>query len=120
MPKNYKLAQWNGDILKNWAKKVGPYNYKIIEGLLKYYKVEEQAYKGCIGILKLFDKYKETGLEHACRLASSYISNLSYKNIKLILSSGQDLKEQEEIKSTDDDLQYACMRGKEYYGNNKQ
>lgn len=94
MPENHKLAQWNGDRLKDWAEKVGPYTYKIIEGLLKRYKVEEQAHKGCIGILKLSDKYTETRLENACRLASSYISNPSYKNIKLILSSGQDLKKQ--------------------------
>ena len=113
------MFEWNGTRFKKWALNIGPKTYRIIDGLLNRYKVEEQAYKSCLGILKLSDKYTETRLENACRLASEHIPKPSYKNIKLILESGQDLKEQEPIDSSEDDLKYACMRGKEYYGNNR-
>ena len=118
LPEDHRMFEWNGTRFKKWALNIGPETYRIIEGLLNRYKVEEQAYKSC-RILKLSDKYTETRLENACRLASEHIPKPSYKNIKLILESGQDLKEQETIDSSEDDLKYACMRGKEYYGNNR-
>lgn len=84
------------------------------------YKVEEQAYKGCLSLLKLSDKYTGVRLEKACQLALDHISKPGYKNIRLILESGQDKKTNSiEENIEEENLKYACMRGREYYGRNK-
>lgn len=56
-------------------------------------------------------------MEKACQLALEHISEPGYKNIRMILESGQD-KKTSSVKENDDEenLKYACMRGKEYYG----
>ena len=117
MPENHQLFTWNGERFKRWAAEIGPHTYQVIESLLNRYKVEEQAYKGCLSLLKLSDKYTATRLENACALAIAHVSKPGYKNIRLILQSGQDMKEKQEPK--EENLKYALTRGKEYYENNK-
>lgn len=117
MPENHKLYQWNGDRFEKWAASIGDATHEVVYKLLHKYKVEEQAYKGCLALLKLSDKYTSTRLENACRLALDHISQPSYKNIKLILESGQDLlKNKVSEKTIEDDSIHAFVRGKEYYG----
>ena len=113
MPENHKLALWNKERFRKWAIAIGENTYKVIDNLLNLYKVEEQAYKGCLSILKLNDKYGESRLEKACKLALEHLSNPRYKNIKMILESGQDIKVQEK---QDDNNSYAFIRGADYYG----
>ncbi len=117
MPENHKLYQWNGERFEKWAASVGDATHEVVHKLLHKYKAEEQAYKGCLALLKLSDKYTSTRLENACRLALDHISQPSYKNIKLILESGQDLiRNKAEEKPKEDDSSHAFVRGKEYYG----
>ena len=93
---------------------------QIAEYSFSRYKVEEQAYKGCLSILKLSDKYSQARLENACKLALSRLSNPTYKNIKLILESGQDeVKRETERMTNKEDTTYAFTRGTEYYGGKK-
>lgn len=94
-----------------------PHTYQVIESLLNRYKVEEQAYKGCLSLLKPSDKYTATRLENACALAITHVSKPGYKNIRLILQSGQDTKKKQ--KPEEENLKYALTRRKEYYENNK-
>ena len=114
MPENHKLYKWNGERFRKWALSIGESTYTIIDSLLKSYKAEEQAYRACLSILKLADKYEETRLEKACKLALSHLSKPGYKNIKMILEAGQDLKEDTKDDKADDS--YAFVRGGEYYG----
>lgn len=99
---------------------MGPSTVGIIEGLFNRHKVEEEAYKGCLSILKLSDKYSQVRLENACKLALSRLSNPTYKNIRLILESGQDKVNREEINTNNEDMKYAFTRGVEYYRGTKE
>ncbi len=120
MPKNHQLFQWNKERFMNWAATIGPSTVELINLMFSRYKVEEQAYKGCLSILKLSDKYSQARLENACKLALSRLSNPTYKNIKLILESGQDEAKQEpENTINKEDTTYAFTRGTEYYGGKK-
>lgn len=99
----------------NWALSIGPETNRVVERLFERCKVEEQAYKGCLSLLKLSDKYGKTRLEDACKLALEHINQPSYKNIKMILQSNQDMKERNTTnKHVSDTL--AFVRGKDYYG----
>ena len=117
MPPNHqKYVQWNGDRFRHWAAKVGENTHTVIDALLEGYKVEQQGYKACIGILKLADKYSAERLESACRKALTYTPRLSFKNIQTILSSGQDKAADEKCETEKNaGSQYGFTRGADYY-----
>ncbi len=121
MPPNHQqYIQWNGDRFRKWASKIGSYTNIVIDALLSGYKVEQQGYKSCMGILKLADKYTPERLENACKKALTFTPRPSLKNIQAILSSGQDRSsepaEQEEKPASS---QYGFTRGAEYYTGRK-
>lgn len=118
MPENHKAySEWNGERFKKWSASIGTSCHKVVEQLLVLYKVEEQAYNGCLSLLKLSDKYSAERLENACQLALQHISIPRYKNIKLILEAGQDTKvEQDKMQENND---HAFIRGANYYGGNE-
>lgn len=117
MPENHQLYTWNGERFRKWALSIGPNTYQVVDQILNRGKVEEQGYKGCLSLLKLSDTYTAARLESACRLASDNISKPSYKNIRMILSSGQDLKKEDKTEQKASDTTYAFIRGKGYYEN---
>ena len=119
MPPNHqKYVQWNAERFIKWAEKIGSDTETVIRAILSGYKVEQQGYKACMGLLKLADKYSAERLENACRKALGYTPRPSLKNIQAILGSGQD-KIQEETKTTSSSSQYGFTRGADYYDRRK-
>ena len=114
-PKHQQYVQWNGDRFINWAAKIGVNTKAVICAILGGYKVEQQGYKACMGLLKLADKYSPERLENACKKALCYTPRPSLKHIKAILSSGQDQSENEPDKPSDHSSQYGFTRGEDYY-----
>ena len=83
------------------------------------YRIEEQAYKGCLSLLKLADKYTPERLEHACKAALDRIPSPRYKNIRMILESGNDKAAAGPSNQSSEaihDESYALVRGASYYG----
>ena len=115
MPPNHQqYVQWNGDRFRKWAAKICVNTNTVIDVLLSGYKVEQQGYKACMGILKLADKYSSERLENACRKTLTFTPRPSLKNIQAILSSGQDqCNEQPEERPSSS--QYGFTRGAGYY-----
>lgn len=118
MPKDHqKYIQWNGERFIKWAAKIGVNTEMVVKAILSGYKVEQQGYKTCMGLLKLADKYTPNRLENACKRALNFTSRPSYKNIQVILSSGQDKQEeQSENAASAANEQYGFTRGDSYYG----
>lgn len=110
-PKHQEALEWNGERLRRWAQKIGPYTYEVIDCILKSYKAEQQGYTGCRSLLKLSDKYSHNELEAACETALKYTNAPRYKNIKLILESGQSTPKEEKENNTEG----AILRGASYY-----
>lgn len=113
MPADHqKYIQWNGERFNKWASKIGE-----IKAILSGYKVVQQGYKACIGLLKLADKYTPDRLENACKRALSFTPQPSHKNIQVILASGQDKQEEQfENAVSAAKEQYGFTRGDSYYG----
>ena len=90
----------------------------VIQKMFDSYRIEEQAYKGCLSLLKLADKYTPERLERACKAALERIPSPRYKNIRMILESGNDkasdTSSQTSIAAHDES--YALVRGASYYG----
>ena len=116
-PDHQKYVQWNGERFVRWAGKIGGSTECVVRTILTGYKVEQQGYKSCMGLLKLADKYSPERLENACKRALEYTPRPSLKNVQTILASGQDLLAEEPEPASSS--QYGFTRGAEYYDRRK-
>ena len=114
-PDHQKYLEWNGDRFKHWAQKIGASTHKSIIAILSSSSVEQQAYKSCMGLLKLAERHSESRLEAACAKALSYTASPSYKSIKNILTTGtKEPSKPDAEKPTKN--HYGVTRGANYYG----
>ena len=64
MPESHRQAgEWSPERLIPWAAKSGPATEKLIRTALGARKHPQQAYRSCLGILRLGKSYGETRLE---------------------------------------------------------
>lgn len=118
MPEDHqKYLKWDGNCFIEWAGKIGPSTTITVKSILASYKVEQQGYKSCMGLLKLADKYSVERLEAACKRVLSYTPHPSYKSVKNILATGQDKVTNEPSlnKEHSDPDQHGYTRGAGYY-----
>jgi transposase len=115
MPEAHRQAgDWSPQRLARWAATIGPATEKLILTVLSARKHPQQAYRSCLGILRLGKAYGEPRLEAACRRALTLGSH-SYKSIESILRHGLDnqpLAEQPELPLPED---HDNLRGPSYY-----
>ena len=116
MPKSHqKYLEWTPSRIINWAEKNGPETKKLITEVLDSRVHPEQAYRSCLGIMRLAKHYSPERLEAACARAI-IIKAYSYKSIKSILKNGLDQQEllfdQNELSETIDHIN---IRGEKYY-----
>jgi len=86
MPEAHKrYLNWDSNKIMEKAGNIGPSTLITVKSILNSYKVEQQAYRSCMGLLKLAEKYSEKRLESACEKALSYTPHTSLKSVKGIL-----------------------------------
>jgi transposase len=87
MPEAHKThAEWTPERLLRWAQKIGTNTAKYIQKMIKSRPFPEQAYRACLGVLRLGNKYTELKLEKACHKAL-VIGATRYKQIESILKN---------------------------------
>ena len=115
MPEAHRqVSEWSPERLARWAAKTGPATEKLILTVLSARTHPQQAYRSCLGILRLGKAYRDERLEAACRRALTLGSH-SYKSIESILRHGLDkqpLAEQTELTLPED---HDNIRGPSYY-----
>jgi len=120
MPKEHQqYVSWDADRFISWAQKIGPNTVVTVKSILSRYKIEQQGYRSCMGLLKLADKYSVLRLEAACRKALSYTPHPSLKSVKTILSTGQDkVAVEPDVNSKADSSKHGFTHGAAYYRRN--
>jgi len=116
MPLQHRLyAEWSPERFLNWATKIGPNTGELIAAVLESRDVAEQAFRSCLGILKLAERYEDSRLEAASTRALAY-GVRSYRGIRSILEKGLDRSSTEQTRSfvLPD---HPNIRGGEYYRN---
>jgi transposase len=117
MPINHQLySEWDAKRFLRWAETVGPSVKETVQKVLTSYRIEEQAYKSCLALLKLAEKYSPERLQNACHVALEHIPVPRYKNIRLILEAGQDKAALSIKEQTNEKESGAFVRGAAYYG----
>jgi transposase len=114
-PKNHQyVSDWSPERFIKWAQKIGAEAEQVITQILDSRKHPEQAYKTCMGLLKLAQKHEHEDYIKACNKALQ-MNCVKYKFIKNILDTKAfNLSGQEEL-----DLfklpKHNNIRGKEMY-----
>jgi len=115
MPEAHRQAgEWSPERLAKWAAKTGPATEKLIRTVLASRRHPQQAYRSCLGILRLGKAYGDERLEAACRRALT-LGSCRYKSIESILKhrlDEQPLEEQQELALPD---AHDNIRGPAYY-----
>jgi len=105
------MAEINADKLLEWAGKIGPHTFTLIQSTLQSRNYPEQAYRTCLGILKLAKKYSPANLETACKII--YESKVfSYKALEQELIF---LQKQPNSPTFETLPAHENIRGAEYY-----
>ena len=81
MPLNHQLVNgWNPDRFISWAKKKGGSVKEFIQLMLDQREHPQQAFKACLGVLKLGNTYDDEAMQAACKKAIE-INGISYRFI---------------------------------------
>jgi transposase len=116
MPKAHsEYVKWTPDRIISWAKKNGDATSKLTEKIIATREHPQQAFRSCIGIIRLAKSYGENRLEKACHRALA-IGAYSYKSVQSILKNNLDQQpiftnQQNQI--TEKNHEY--VRGKDYF-----
>jgi len=109
------VLDWNPQRFIKWGQKIGASTGQYIQQVLDHYSYPEQAYKSCLGILKLAKQYSEQRLEGACRRALKY-EKYSFRTIENILLRKLDQVEEADIPEESLPLpEHENIRGADYY-----
>ncbi|HEC33594.1 MAG TPA: IS21 family transposase [Chloroflexi bacterium] len=108
-----KYLEWTPERLVRWAQSIGPHTAQIVQALLDSRKHPQQAYRSCLGLLRMSQRYGEDRLEAACRRALP-AGIISYKGVKNILEAKLDQVEPEEPPAVVPDS-HENVRGQSYY-----
>jgi hypothetical protein len=112
MPENHQfMDEINPDKLLEWAGKIGPHTSTLIQATLQSRHHPEQAYRTCLGILKLARKFSPTNMETACQIIFES-KVFSYKTLEQELIF---LQKQPTSQTFETLPAHENIRGAEYY-----
>lgn len=115
-PAHQAVQGWDAARLLDWATRVGPHTQGLVSRLLDQRRPPQQAFRACLGILRLGQPYGDDRLEAACERALA-IGATSYGSLKSILRNGLDRKPVRppcEPAQTGLPLEHANVRGPNY------
>ena len=114
-PSHQKHLEWTPERIISWAGKYGLSVKNLVETIIASTRFPEQAYKRCLGIIRMANRYPHDRLNTACERALKYRS-LSYRAVSDILKNNADkMPDIEEPKVSRRPIIHANIRGKEYF-----
>ena len=88
-PEHRRYAEWSPSRFIQWASKTGTATAEVVEKILASRTYPEQAYRACLGIMRLTQQYEPLRVEAAARRAIHF-NACSYRSMRSILASGLD------------------------------
>ena len=114
-PSHQKYLEWTPDRILSWAKKYGSSVEALVNVILFEREHPEQAYRACLGIIRLGGHYSPLRLNKACQRAIAY-HNHTYRAVRTILEKNLDQVEVPITQRSTQVLSHENVRGPEYYG----
>jgi transposase len=82
--KHQKVGEWTPERLVRWAGEIGPQTVRLVQAVLSSRQHPEQAFRSCLGILRLSGQYPHPQMEAACQMAWE-AQTLNYRGLKAII-----------------------------------
>jgi transposase len=90
MPDHHRAhLEWTPERFLRWARRVGPETVRLVQAILESRPHPQQAYRTCLGLMRLERDHGTKRLEAAAHRAVE-IGGLSWSSVKSILDSGFD------------------------------
>lgn len=123
LPANIRFVKnWGLEQFSAQARKIGPSTHLFFQQIFEHKAHPEQAFKACMGMLKLAKVFPPERLETACRRAA-FFKNYTYKAVRKILEKGLDQVPWEPHATTDSspilDASHPNIRGGGYYSDDE-
>jgi len=109
-------AEWTPERMQRWAQKIGPSTVQCLNAFIKARAFPEQAFRACLGVLRLGRQYGEDRLEKACAIAFD-AGATRYRDVELILKNGLDKTTPPKAVQTPVISSHENIRGSDYYNN---
>ena len=81
-----KAGEWSPERLTRWAAEIGPHTAALIQAILASRQHPEQAFRSCLGILRLSAQHNREQMELACQIARE-TRTLNYRGLKELLET---------------------------------
>lgn len=113
MPSTHRfVAEWTPQRFERWARSIGPNTEGLIIAVLASRRHPEQAFRACLGILKLFRGLEAARVESVAARAVA-IGALTYKSVASILKNNPDrVSPAAESASV---IDHSNVRGRDYF-----
>lgn len=120
MPERHaKYLEWTPERILSYAGKYGPSVEALVQKIMAQRKFPEQAYKSCMGIIRLENAYSAERLNLACRRALDYKA-YNYRSVMNILEKGLDKQASLSSPSKTITRNHENIRGAGYYTENRE
>jgi len=113
-PAHQNYLEWTPSRIVSWAQKTGPATAELVQRIIDSRTHPEQAYRSCLGILRLEKHYSGQRLENAALRALKFAA-LSFKALRNILENGLDRLEENPDGSKPALPDHENIRGSGYY-----
>lgn len=115
MPDHHRQhLEWTPDRFRRWGRRVGPETARLVDAILESRPHPQQAYRTCLGIMRLEREYGSERLE-AASLRALGSGALSWSSLKSILESGFDRLPLQPSLPLSLPQQHRNVRGPDYY-----
>lgn len=112
-PHHRQFGEWTPERIVNWSKTVGPNTANLVQKIMTKKVHPEQAFRACMGIIRLSKSYTKQRVENASKRALTY-GAISYQSILSILQKNLDLEVIPE-QTQSQPLYHENIRGSHYY-----
>ncbi|HEX9062155.1 MAG TPA: IS21 family transposase [Clostridia bacterium] len=112
MPENHKAYMgMNRESATKWANSIGINTTRLVDKIFGRVKVEQQAYRSCMGLMRIAKTYERSDLEEACAIALK-AEEYGCGYVERLLRSGVIKAKKHESPVT---IKHNNIRGPEYY-----
>jgi transposase len=113
-PAHLAHAEWTPERMKRWAKKIGQKTSEFIDRMIASRAFPQQAFRACLGLLRLGNRFGEERLENACTIALS-VGATRYQQVESILKKRLDTLTHSHDQNESIISDHENIRGSKYY-----
>ncbi len=115
MPQSHQaISKWTPERIQRWAAKIGENTKQFITQLIASRSFPQQAFRSCLGLLRLGSRFGEQRLEKACAIALK-TGATRYQQVETILKNKMDSASVDKSNQTPVIANHSNIRGSDYY-----